>query len=153
MKALVDASTLLIIVKHADATKLAEVAADLATLDLAAYEMGNGLWKQVRLLKLMSAEEAHTIHDALAGLLSRATILRMEELDHANAMDFALKHGISYYDACYVVAAESLGLPLATEDRKLARSMAGLREGVVGWKQLLEDDSSGGPVAAPSDAR
>jgi predicted nucleic acid-binding protein len=149
MKALVDASTLLIIVKHADATKLAEVAADLTTLDLAAYEAGNGLWKQVRLLKLMSEEEAHTTHDALAGLLSRTSIVRMEELDHVKAMDLALKSDVAYYDACYVIAAESLRLPLATEDRKLARSMAGRREGVVGWTQLFDDDDCPRTLSLP----
>lgn len=134
MKALVDASTLLLLVKHADSTKLADVAADFTTLDLATYEAGNGIWKQIRLLKLISEKEARATHEALVGLLSRTSIIRGEELDHAKAMDLAVKKGVAYYDACYVTAAESLKLPLATEDRKLAGSTAGL---VVGWKQLL----------------
>jgi predicted nucleic acid-binding protein len=138
MKALVDASALLLLVKHADATKLADMAADLVTLDLATYEAGNAIWKQTRLLKLISEKDARATHEALVGLLSRASIVRGEELDYAKAMDLAVKKGIAYYDACYIVAAESLKLPIATEDRKLAGSTAGNE--VVGWKQLLGEE-------------
>ncbi len=135
MRALVDASVLLLLVKHSDATKLADVASDLTTLDLATYEAGNGIWKQTRLLKLISEKDARSIHDALIGLLSHTSIVRGEELDHTKAMDLAVKKGLAYYDACYIIAAESLKLPLATEDRKLAGSTAGHE--VIGWKQLL----------------
>ena len=138
MKAVVDASSLLLLVKHADATRIADLASDLTTLDLATYEAGNGIWKQVRLLKLISEKDALATHEALVGLLSRTSIVRGEELDHAKAMNLAMKKGISYYDACYVVTAESLGLPLATEDRKLAGSASAQR--VIGWKQLLDED-------------
>ncbi len=135
MKALVDASTLLLLVKHADPTKLADIATDLTTLDLATYEAGNGIWKQVRLLKLINEKDAHATYEALIGLLSRISILRGEELDYTKAMDLAVKKGIAYYDACYIIAAESLKLPLAAEDRQLAGSIAG--HDVIGWKQLL----------------
>ena len=138
MKALVDTSALLLVVKHADASKLAEMAKDLTTLDLANYEAGNGIWKQVHLLRLISEKDARVTHEALVGLLSRIVIVRGEELDHAKAMDLAVKKGITYYDACYVIAAESLNLPLATEDRKLAGSATGRT--VIGWKQLLGEE-------------
>lgn len=139
MKAFVDASALLLIVKHADPSKLADVASDLITLDLATYEAGNAIWKQARLLKLISEKEARTTHEALVGLLSHTSILRVEELEHQDAMDLALRKGMPYYDACYVTAAESLKLPLATEDRRLAASMVGQR--VTGWKELLGEES------------
>jgi predicted nucleic acid-binding protein len=135
-KALVDASSLLLLVKHAEATKLADIASDLTTLDLATYEAGNAIWKQVRLLRLISEKDAHVTHEALMNLLSRTSVLRGEELDHAGTMDLAVKKGISYYDACYIAAAESLKLPLATEDRKLAGSGAG--HDVIGWKDVLK---------------
>jgi predicted nucleic acid-binding protein len=138
MKALADASTLLLLLKHADATRLADLAADLSTLDLATYEAGNGIWKQARLLKLITEKEAHDTHAALVSLLSQISIMHGEDLDHEKAMDLAVKDGIAYCDACYVIAAESLNLPLATEDRKLAGSVAG--RGVIGWKQLLDEE-------------
>ena len=138
MKALVDASALLLMLKHADAKRLADTAADLTTLDLATYEAGNGIWKQIRLLKLINEKEARATHEALIGLLSHISIVRGEELDQTKAMDLAMEKGIAYYDACYVIAAESLRLPLATEDRKLAGATAG--RDVIGWKQLISDD-------------
>jgi predicted nucleic acid-binding protein len=138
MKALVDASALLLLVKHADATKLADIATDLTTLDLATYEAGNGIWKQTRLLKLISEKEARATHEALVRLLSHTSIVRGEELDYTKAMDLAVKKGIAYYDACYVIAAESLKLPLATEDRKLAVSTS--NHETIGWKQLLSEE-------------
>jgi predicted nucleic acid-binding protein len=137
-RALADASTLLLLVKHADATKLADLAPAITTLDLARYEAGNAIWKQVRLLKLIDEKEARETHEALIGLLSRTSLVRGEELDHSEAMDLAVEKGIAYYDACYVVAARSLKLPLATEDRKLTGSRVG--HDVIGWKQLLSDE-------------
>src|SRR5580698_6025009 len=100
MKAVVDASSLLLLVKHTDATRIADLASDLTTLDLATYEAGNGIWKQTRLLKLISEKDALATHEALVGLLSRTSIVRGDELDHAEAMNLAVKRGISYYDAC-----------------------------------------------------
>lgn len=138
MKALVDASTLLLLVKHADPAKLVDLAPGLATLDLAAYEAGNGIWKQTRLLKLITEKDARATHEALTGVLSRISVIRGEELEQGKAMDLALKAGITYYDACYAVAAVSLKLPLATEDRRLAASAAG--NAVIGWKQLLKEE-------------
>lgn len=134
-KALADASTLLLLAKHADATKLADIASHLSTLDLASYEAGNAIWKQAKLLKLLSEREARAAHDALATLISRTSIVRVDELDHREAMSVALEKGIAYYDACYVMAARLLGLPLATEDRRLAGSKIGHK--VIGWRQLL----------------
>jgi len=133
--ALADASTLLLLAKHADAEKLVDIAARVTTLDLASYEAGNAIWKQAKLLKLLSEREAHAAHEALAALISRTSIVRVEALDQREAMSLALEQGIAYYDACYMVAARSLGLPLATEDRKLAGSKLGQK--VIGWKQLL----------------
>jgi len=134
-RALADASALLLLAKHTDAARLVEIAAEIATLDLAVYETGNAIWKQARLLKLMSEGEAREAQKALSTLISRISMVRVDELNHAEAMGVALEQGIAYYDACYLVAAKRLGLPLATEDRKLAGLKAGQR--VVGWKQLL----------------
>jgi len=135
MRALVDASALLLVVKHTEPTKLAEIASDFTTLDLATYEGGNAIWKQARLLKLIDEKEARSVHEALLGLLSHTSILRGEELEQSKAMDLALKKRIAYYDSCYITAAQTLGLPLATEDRRLAGAMTG--QEVVGWTQLL----------------
>jgi len=41
------------------------------------------------------------------------------------ALDIALKHRVSGYDACYVALADRLKAPLITADEKLVRTLAG----------------------------
>jgi predicted nucleic acid-binding protein len=65
-------------------------------------------------------------------------LVREDALEHARAMELAIKRRITYYDACYLVAADSLGLPLATDDRKLAASATG--RSVIGWEVLVRDE-------------
>lgn len=43
---------------------------------------------------------------------------------HLLALDLALTHGLSVYDATYSALAQRLGAPLVTADRKLARKLA-----------------------------
>ena len=43
----------------------------------------------------------------------------------AEALDIALQHRISGYDACYVALAQRLKAPLLTADEKLVRALAG----------------------------
>ncbi len=138
MKALVDASALLLLVKHLDGKKLADLASEIATLDLATYEAGNGIWKHATLLKLLSEAEARATHAALTKLLSRMDIVRGDSLDHAKTMELAVRKRITYYDACYLTAAGSLGLPLATEDRKLQAATVG--QDVIAWKDLTREE-------------
>ena len=41
-----------------------------------------------------------------------------------DALDIALKHRVTAYDACYIAAAAQLRLPLITADEKLARQVS-----------------------------
>lgn len=134
MRALVDASSLLLLLKHADERKLAELARELTTLDLVAYEASNGILRQAALLKLITENDAQGALRALARLLSKVTIVRWEALDQTEVMKLAIRKRITFYDACYLVAARSLKLPLATEDGRLAAAAADQQ--VVGWKAL-----------------
>jgi len=136
-RALADASSIILLVKHADPSKLADIAPNVTTLDLASYEAGNAIWKQAKLLKILSEGDARAAHEAIVEFISHTSIVRAEALDHREAMRVALDQRIAYYDACYVVAARSLRLPLATEDRKLAGSKGGQK--VIGWKQLVSE--------------
>jgi predicted nucleic acid-binding protein len=69
---------------------------------------------------LTTREKAHA-------LLARALALPLEIRSlrdlAGGALDSALAHGLSVYDACYVVLAESLGATLITADRRLAAAV------------------------------
>jgi len=138
MKALADASTLLLLVKHSEEGKLVGLASEIATLDLASYEAGNAIWKQVSLLRLINEAEAQAVHSAVVKLLSRVQIVRGDAIDYAKAMELAVRKQITYYDACYLAAAGLLGVALATEDSRLAKAAAG--QDVVDWKDLARKD-------------
>jgi predicted nucleic acid-binding protein len=83
---------------------------------LTQYELGNVLWKEVKLKKAISESEALTVMEFL-----NHQILKMKTA-HPNLMQtlktaFQLK--LNYYDASCVCAAKGLGLPLITEDKVL----------------------------------
>jgi predicted nucleic acid-binding protein len=52
----------------------------------------------------------------------------------ASVFDLAARHTLSAYDASYIALAKTLGLPLATADRKMAA--AARNEGITIWGPL-----------------
>ena len=87
--------------------------------DLFFTECGNVLWKRVRRGEIT----AHTARKGMVDLLAlRLTSTPTEELA-ARAVDIALEHGVTVYDACYAALAEARSVPLLTADRELARRL------------------------------
>jgi predicted nucleic acid-binding protein len=87
----------------------------LVVPDLAAYELGSALAKARHLgVALKSA----FLKDFLAydmDLVPLSTDTRLR------AMTIGARDGLSYYDACFVALAETLGAELITADERLAR--------------------------------
>lgn len=84
--------------------------------ELAVVEVANGLTTLVRAGRLSDALARRTLVSAL-DLPIRAESLAVLV---GAALGVALSRGLSAYDACYVVLAETLGGPLVTADRRLA---------------------------------
>ena len=99
---------------------------DTATLDLAAYEVGNALWKRVSLKKDVSQSEAKDLLATLTRvfLMDGFNAIGWRDLNHPAVLDLAVEHNISFYDACYITAGATLRVPLVTEDEKLKRIAA-----------------------------
>ena len=89
--------------------------------DLFYIECANILWKHVRRTGLSAVQARRAVADlAKLGLRSVSTLELI-----AGALDIALRHSITAYDACYVALASRLGLPFVTADERLARQLAG----------------------------
>lgn len=118
MKLLFDASALLNIVRMLGADAL-EYLRGCYVLTLTPYEVGNGLWKEATLLRVININEAL----ALVRYVSRVygVVEFLEPRDWVSVLRLACELRITYYDSAYVVAAVENGLVLVTDDEKLFR--------------------------------
>jgi predicted nucleic acid-binding protein len=89
--------------------------------DLFYAECTNAFSKYARLTSY-TAKEAREDMTELRALALR--VVPTADLA-AEALDIALKHRVSGYEACYVALASRLSAPLITADEKLVRSLAG----------------------------
>ena len=87
--------------------------------ELVYAEVGNSLLKYVRAQQM-------NVGDAVAALATVAALpLRAHRLGELapSALALAVETGLSVYDCCYAVLAESLDAPLVTADRRLAAAV------------------------------
>jgi len=89
--------------------------------DLLYIECANILWKYVRSTHYPLTSAMRDLAD-LRQLAFHATAT--SEL-MVEALQLAVAHGITAYDACYVALAQRKGIPLVTADEKLVRLLAG----------------------------
>ncbi len=88
--------------------------------DLFFVECGNILWKYVRRFGYPAEDARQDVVDlAQLGLNSISTADLLPA-----ALDLALQHEVTVYDASYATLADRLGLPLVTADQTLARRLA-----------------------------
>ena len=90
------------------------------TLNLAYYEIGNIIWKECVLKRLISPEEAVENAEGIAKILG---IMKIEKIDSSEdfmeAMKLATRLKLTFYDASYLYVAKRKGLTLVTEDDEL----------------------------------
>lgn len=136
MKAIVDASSLLLMIKNIDGEALLSKLEGLATLDLAFYEIGNALWKQA-VRGVASREEVERAALAIGKLLLLKGVIKVgwRDLGYSAILNLAVDNGITFYDASYLAASIAFGVPLVTEDEKL-RSVAAKYVKVGSWRDL-----------------
>lgn len=108
---------------HRDARRLLGSSDRLATLDLAFYEITN---VAVRAWRDLSA--AHRLRERVAALADDGGLIRTDAALMADAAAIADEHGISVYDAAYVLAARVAGGELVSCDLRdlVSRGLARL---------------------------
>lgn len=87
------------------------------TLDLAFYEVGNAVWKQVYLFKTLTPDEGMTSLDAVTEVVKM--IRKVPVDDFLETLRIAVEEGLTYYDATYLQAAIKNKKTLVTNDEKL----------------------------------
>lgn len=86
------------------------------TLDLAHYELGNVVWKEVTRNKISESEGAKLIK-FISKVISLMEILKVGTKNEV--LKIAVDNNLSYYDASYLYASISMKDVLVTEDKKL----------------------------------
>jgi predicted nucleic acid-binding protein len=92
---------------------------DIFAPDILLAEVGNVLWKATRLRNWPQIAARQAISDLSALAISTyptKTLL-------PNALELAITHGITVYDALYVALAQQKKIPLYTADLRLVRAL------------------------------
>jgi len=116
MKYLLDASALLNIVRRLGEKSL-RILKENYILTLTIYEVGNALWRETKLLKKLTTDEAEEIMKAVIALTKFMQIIGSE--DPVEVLKMSNRIGVTFYDAAYVVEALRRNLTLVTDDKKL----------------------------------
>jgi len=89
------------------------------SLDLAVKEAANAICFRLK-LRGLSLKDASELFKALKTLAGKAIKVEREEAYLDEAVEIALKHGVTVYDALYIALAKSSGLKLLTADKEQA---------------------------------
>ena len=111
---ILDASSLYIILKRGNLKALE----NSGTLDLAFYEVGNAMLKELR-RKLITPESFAKALNALASMSEMVTVKKFGELDARHIAEVAKSTGLTFYDASYLTLAAMLNETLVTNDKEL----------------------------------
>jgi predicted nucleic acid-binding protein len=91
-------------------------------LDLTGYEVGNAIWRLCLLEKRIPRSEASELLTAVLDFLNLLQLIVLEELDPNRILDFAISRRLTFYDASYLVAAQTRHLTLVTDDEDLSNA-------------------------------
>jgi predicted nucleic acid-binding protein len=103
------------------------VAFDERMLDLTVYEAANALWKVGVARDQLAESELDTAVDVLERLEAELRVKNVTGSGLTDTVAVAREHGLTVYDAAYLVAAERHQLTVVTEDSAL-RDAADTRE-------------------------
>ena len=128
MKYLFDASALLNIVRRLGERSL-KILKENYILTLTIYEVGNALWRETRLLKKLTADEAEEIMKAVIALTKFMQTIEPE--DPTEILKTSNKIKATFYDTAYVVVALRRNLTLVTDDKKLATKIEKYQDAIL----------------------
>ena len=122
-----DASSLYILLKRGGLRTLS----DVKTLDLAFYEVGNSMLKELR-RKLMTPESFERALGVLSMISEIVQVKKFGELDARLVSKVARDAGLTFYDAAYLTLASASKEALVSNDNLLRRKAEGMGVRAVG---------------------
>jgi predicted nucleic acid-binding protein len=99
--------------------KAVEFLEGTVTLDLALYELGNFIWKECVLKRIISRKEALERIEDLVKILGLMDLEKLEKEDVGSTMILAVDLDLTFYDASYLYIAKSRNMIPITEDKEL----------------------------------
>ena len=116
---LIDASSLMLLMKTANIQTELDHLRTSFLLDLTFYEVGNAIWKETRLTKFLTKNESEVLRNRVQTVLARIDKILSEASNFQKILDISEGEKLSFYDSSYLFAAKEKGLVLVTEDKEL----------------------------------
>lgn len=121
MKHLVDASSLIFLIKKADVHTTIECLRESIVLDLTFYEVGNAIWKEGVLKKSITLNDYKEFERIAQTILGKIDQITIEARTLEGILEIAKNEKLSFYDSSYVYFARENKLDLITEDKELKK--------------------------------
>ncbi len=119
MKYLIDASSLLLLIKNKDIQDILDYLQESLILDLTFYETGNAIWKESTLTRLITLQEAERLGAVVQTMFANINRVTIETETFQQILRIAQTEKLSYYDSSYIYIAKERSLILITEDKEL----------------------------------
>jgi predicted nucleic acid-binding protein len=116
---LLDASALMLLIKKAATQSTIECLQNSSILDLTYYEVGNAIWKESVLTKLLTPDGAKTLQKTAQVILPEIDQVTPEPDSFEKILEIAKTEKLTFYDSSYIHFAKQKGLQLITEDKEL----------------------------------
>lgn len=116
---LIDASSLMLLMKKAEIQTELDFLRASYLLDLTYYEVGNAIWKDTCLTKHLTKNESETLRNRIQTVLERTDRITSEAANFQKILEVSENEKLSFYDSSYFFNAKEKGLILLTEDKGL----------------------------------
>ena len=116
---LIDASSLMLLMKKADIQIELDCLRVSYLLDLTFYEVGNAIWRDTCLTKFLTKKESEALRNKVQIVLARTDRIASEATNFQKIFDISESERLSFYDSSYLFTAREKRLVLVTEDKEL----------------------------------
>jgi predicted nucleic acid-binding protein len=116
---LLDASAFIYLIRNIDEALVFRFVQESAVLDLTFYEVGNAIWKEGTLAKILSPHESEELAVTTQIILARMEKVTGKADGFHGILDLARKERLSFYDSSYLWSAKEKELTLVTGDKEL----------------------------------